>query len=108
MEQPHQFCEDLMADEEQKAKILRIDLSPRYRYLKEKGGSGGEGGSMSGSGPRSVVLENWEIGVVLAALTHNLKDTIAYSDGSEDGLVEYIKILSGVVLKLEEANGGPA
>jgi hypothetical protein len=97
-----------MADDEHKTKVLQIDLSPRYRYLKEKGGSGGEGGGMDGSSPRSVVLEDWEVGVVLTALTRDLKDTISYSDGSDDDQVEYIKILSGVVLKLEEANGGPA
>jgi hypothetical protein len=94
-------------DHTKKGRVYRIDLSPRYRYLREKGGGSG-GGGMGGDGPRTVVIEEWEIGVVLTALSHELKDTIEFADGRDDGMVEYIKILSGVVLKLEEAHGGPA
>jgi hypothetical protein len=57
--------------------------------------------------PKPVTLEPWEVRVVLRALEHDLRDTIGAADGRDDGLVEYIKILSGVILKLEEANGGP-
>lgn len=57
--------------------------------------------------PKGASLEPWEVPSVLTALEQNLRDTIDMTDGRDDGLVEYIKILSGVILKLEEANGGP-
>lgn len=57
--------------------------------------------------PKSVTLESWEVRVVLTALEHDLRETIDSADGRDHGLVEYIKILSGVILRLEEANGGP-
>jgi hypothetical protein len=86
--------------------VINITVSPRYRYLAGlRQGSGG--GGMDDEFPKAVTLESWEVRVVLTALEHNLRDTIASTDGRDDGLVEYIKILSGVTLKLEEANGGP-
>jgi len=56
--------------------------------------------------PKAVTLEPWEVRVVLRAAENDLRETVGASDGRDDGLVEYIKILSGVILKLEEANGG--
>lgn len=86
--------------------VVNITVSPRYLYLAGlRRGSGG--GGMDDEFPKAVTLESWEVRVVLTALEHNLRDTIASTDGRDDGLVEYIKILSGVILKLEEANGGP-
>lgn len=63
---------------------------------------------MNGNTPKTVTIEEWEVGVVLHALTWDLKETIAQTDGRDEGLVDYIKTLSGVILRLEEANGGPA
>ncbi len=57
--------------------------------------------------PQSITLEGWEVPSVLTALEQNLRDSIGMTDGRDDGLVEFIKIISGVILKLEEANGGP-
>jgi len=87
-------------------KVLRIDLSPRYRYLeRRRTGAGGDG--MDGDPPKTVTLEEWEVGVALVALSHELAETIAQGD-TDDGMVEYVKILSGIVMKLEEVTGGPA
>jgi hypothetical protein len=87
-------------------RLRHIDMSPRYRYIKEKSGASG-GGGIGGDGPKTVTLQDWEIGVVLVALGHELKELIR-SGPDDDGLVEYIKILSGVIMRLEEPHGGPA